>query len=638
MSEYWALSQDIGSEIESKIDGYRNNLRSLPLPDVWRNAFNAVNRALVHSGDILALGENGEYSGVYVNDYRSLTESKLNMVFAQSPKFDCKAVNTDFESQVSAELGNGLLEYYLRDKKLEKFIRKAITNAYQVYGKMYLIVEWDVNGGGEYGTNDETGSVIKEGDIAFRLAPPQLVACDYVAKSNEELEWHIVTRFVNKYELAAKYPQYADHIKSLNYEYMNEYYSLNPGLISHRPDNDTDLIAMNVLYHRPTNALPNGRLVEHVDGQVLIDTPFPYKKSPVLCITMNEIEDTIWAYTEAWDLLPLEKITNTMHSTITTNQSIWGVSSVIVPQGANINKTNLGGGAKVFDYKGNVEPKQFNVATSSPDTSNYADKIVNVKEKLLSVPSTRRGAPEASLKSGYSIALVSGMALENSLNVQVAYKDACTNAGELIISELQDFATVPRIAMIAGKSNHSYMKEFKGQDLDGITKVFVDLGSPLAASIAGRLELAQNYINMPPEWRDKWISIVNTGRVEHVVDESGSSELLLIQSENEYLQEGKPISAIIIENHDRHIEGHRKLLMNPEAKDNPQLVQSVLAHIQKHIDLKNSGNPMLDYAGNVQQPPLPPPGGQPPPMEQPLPPVNPIQQDMGNVELNALPQ
>ena len=115
-TEYWALSDEIGQEIENKIENFRNNLRMLPLMDVWRNAFNAVHRALSHMGDVLNIGENGEYSGVYVNDYRSLTESKLNMIFAQVPAFDCKAVNTDFEAQIAAQLGNGLLEYYMRDK------------------------------------------------------------------------------------------------------------------------------------------------------------------------------------------------------------------------------------------------------------------------------------------------------------------------------------------------------------------------------------------------------------------------------------------------------------------------------------------------------------------------------------------
>ena len=41
-TEYWALSDDIGQEIENKIENFRNNLRMLPLMDVWRNAFNAV--------------------------------------------------------------------------------------------------------------------------------------------------------------------------------------------------------------------------------------------------------------------------------------------------------------------------------------------------------------------------------------------------------------------------------------------------------------------------------------------------------------------------------------------------------------------------------------------------------------------
>ena len=173
------------------------------------------------------------------------------------------------------------------------------------------------------------------------------------------------------------------------------------------------------------------------------------------------------------------------------------------------------------------------------------------------------------------------------------------------------------------------MKEFKGKDLEAINRVFVDLGSPLAASIAGRVELAQNYINLPPEWRAQWINIINTGRAENVVEED-SAEILLIQSENESLQDGRTVKAIIIEDHVKHIRGHKKLLSNPEAKNNPQLVELVLNHIQEHIDLLNSGNPMLEFSTSTPQPP-------PPDMNQ-MPPANPIEAAGDNVNMPQMPQ
>ena len=171
------------------------------------------------------------------------------------------------------------------------------------------------------------------------------------------------------------------------------------------------------------------------------------------------------------------------------------------------------------------------------------------------------------------------------------------------------------------------MKEFKGSDLTPINRVFVDLGSPLAASMAGRMELAGNYINLPPEWRDQWINIINTGRVENVVEEN-SSEILLIKSENESLQDGKSVQAIIIEDHVKHIKGHKRLLSNPEAKQNAQLVELVLDHIQEHIDLLNSGDPMLEFSTSTPQQAPPPP---------PMPPANPVQDAAANVNMPQMP-
>lgn len=627
-NKYWALSENIGAEIENKLDVYERFVRATGLFELWVIAHDNLYKAMIHLGDIMQLGENGEYSGVYINNFKSLTESKLNMVFNQKLAYNCKAENTDYKSQVQTILANGLLQNYSKDKNMETFIKRTVGLAYQIYGEAFLLIDWDVNGGKEYGTT-ETGAIIKDGDVRFRICTPNLVCRDPLAKSNDSLFWNIVTTYENKYELAAEYPEHYDKICSLNYDYINDFYELGMNYTSTKSVSETDLVPVRNLFHMPNKTLPQGRLVKYVDGQVLLDTPMPYTDNPVVRATAGDVENSIFAYTEAWDLLPLQKIENVLHSTVTTNQATWGVTSIAVPQEANIEKTDLGGGLKTFTFSNGAEPKGFNPSQTNGEIFKYMEMIPAIMQKLISVPNVRRGAPEGNLKSGYAIALVNATALEESVQLQNAYTKVAEDAGLRVIHLLQDFASVPRVAMIVGKSNRTYMKEFTNEDIAGVSRVIVEIGNPLSATMAGKMELAEQYINLPPEMRDKWMSIVNTGRAEALVEED-TGELLLIQSENESLQNGKNPRVLIVDNHVEHIAGHLKLLSSPEAREDEEFTARVLDHVQQHIDFDQSGAPILQYATKTPPPPAAPQAASPempPPMETPpMTPTTPEQQ------------
>lgn len=631
MSEsYWALSENIGDEIVKQRDIYERYCRMSGRLTLWMNAHKAAYQAEFTDGELIALGENGEFTGVYVNEYRSLADSKLNMILAQKPAFQCRAVNTDYKSMAQTKLGNGLLEYYFKQKNLEDIVSNVVDGALKIYGEFFLVAEWDSAKGDEFAVS-ENDEIVKNGDLAFRLLSPALVARDSMARSNEELSWYITTRFENKYELAAKYPDKKDEIEKLTYDNMNEFYAIGRMSLTSIAITDTDLIPIHTLYHKPTLAVPNGRMVEYIDGVVLIDTPLPYRQIPIYRMAGTKRTDTIFGYTEFWDLLGMQKILNMLHSTAATNQSTWGVSSVLIPRGANVEKTDLGGGLKILQHNGDLKPEAFNLLNTSPEVYNYMSILSQVMEKQVSIPATRRGAPEASLKSGAALALVTSQALENSATLQKSYVQLLENLALGIINILQDFANVPRIAMIVGKSNREYMKEFVGEDLGSINRVMVDIGNPMTSTIAGRVELAENYMKLPPEFRDQWITIVTTGRTEPMVD-GDSSELLLVQSENEAMMDNGDVIALITDNHIAHNKGHATLLSSPEARKNPELVKLVLGHMMEHIKLAESGNPLL-YIDQPQQPPLMPPQGMPEQMNG----ANPIETEGANVDMPQMP-
>ena len=111
-------------------------------------------------------GESGELVNLPVNHYRNIGQNILTMVTATRPSFQARAVNTDLKSQIQTNLANGLLEYYMREKRLEGDLKRAVEYAI-VMGSGYIKMEWNATSGEIYDTiepvfekqfNPETGS------------------------------------------------------------------------------------------------------------------------------------------------------------------------------------------------------------------------------------------------------------------------------------------------------------------------------------------------------------------------------------------------------------------------------------------------------------------------------------------------
>jgi hypothetical protein len=135
----------------------------------------------------------------------------------------------------------------------------------------------------------------------------------------------------------------------------------------------------------------------------------------------------------------------------------------------------------------------------------------------------------------------------------------------------------------------------------------------LTKTTAGKVEVANQLLNTglitTPE---QYLQVVETGTLEPLV-EHDQAQLMLIREENEILSDGGQVMAIMTDKHDLHILEHSTVLSSPVVRQNPQVVQAALAHIQEHIDLAKTADPILMMMLK-QQPlaqPMPPPG--PPP-------------------------
>jgi hypothetical protein len=629
--------------LQEKINAWTTNLEANGYLDKLRMSWAAYHGAYytdVGTGHQITFGgTEGEITNLPVNHLRNIAQHILVMTTSTRPMMEARATNTDYKSLTQTVLANGLLDYYMREKRLERKLKDATEQAI-VFGSGYIKMSWNSTSGQMFDYNEETQTPIYEGDVEFI----NLSAFDVIQDNSKESgdiqhdhDWVVTRSWKNRYDLAAKYPELADEI--LNMPTKSETYRFR---FSGVGNNQTDDVAVYEFYHRRTECLPDGRYMLFLaDNVILYDGPMPYRNLPVYRIAPSDIIGTPYGYTSIFDLIPLQEGLNSLFSTVMSNQSAFGVQNIIVPRGADISIGELAGSLNVIECNMQVgKPEPLNLCSTPPEVFNFIKMLTSEMETLSGVNSVTRGNPEASLKSGNALALVQSMAIQFMSGLQASYVQLVEDIGTGLLTMLRDFAAVPRVAAILGKNNRSYMQEFKGDDLEYVNRVVVDIGNPLARTTAGRVQMAEQLLQMGAiKDANEYFTVIDTGTLG-VMTEGPQSQQLCIRGENEQLMAGKPAQAILTDQHKEHIMGHADVLSDPSLRLDQNLVKVVTDHIQQHINLLHTTDPnLLSLLGqqplapptqppntNVPSPQAPQPnGGARPPQGGPaaVPPANP---------------
>lgn len=560
-------------------------------------------------------GEMGELAQLPVNHYRNIAEHIINMISATRPTMECRSINSDYKSLSQTYIANGILDYYMREKKLENAIKK-VTEMAVVLGAGYLRMEWNATAGDEYDTDDETGQKVYQGEAEFSVLSPFDVVFDGT-KDGWDNDWLLVRTRKNRYDLIAKYPEHKERI--LQIPSISQIQSFRYVVFS---NDSTDDIYVYEFFHKKTESLPEGRYTMYVDTDVvLMDLSLPYRQIPIFRLAAAEFMGTPYAYSPMFDIYPIQEGINSLYSTILTNQSAFGVQNLFVKHGSDLDINSLEGSLNII--MGNEKPEPLQLTATPPEVFKFLEMLIQSAETISGVSSVTRGNPEASLKSGTALALVQSMSLQFISGLQNNYVKFVEDAGTALINILQDYASTPRTISVVGKSNMYMVKEFDKNDINAIGRVIVSVGNPLAKTTAGRVQMAEQLLQMGLITNTKqYLQIINTGEIEDAF-EGDFKELMNIKRENEFLMDGRgeQVYALYLDSHKEHIMEHRTLISDPDLRQNQKLVKEVMDHIQEHISMLRTVDPDLLLLTNQtplqnpnapQTPPGMPPQGGPP--------------------------
>lgn len=612
---YWAASDDIADHILKKKDNYHKFLKNSGILDELYKSFRMFygNSAI----DELSSGK----TVMTVNQYSSLVRSLHTLVTQNRPATEARAINTDHQSQAVCLMANGLLDYYMKEKKLEEHLKNACLMALFLR-EGWLTAEWNVNLGDPIAVDPDTQEPIKNGDVEYNTYS----ILDIIRPTRGESSWYIIRKQINKFDLIAQFPEKESEI--LNYHCsLEEQRKWSLSYIADTEEvNEDDNVELLVFYHSKTPALPEGRMVTQVGDTVLTDGPLPYNRPYVYAIKAMDAFQTAFGHSPAMDLIPLQDALDTCFSIALSNINSFGVGSLVSEKGSlQINQIK-DGLLHLEVSKGASAPQMLNMLQIPAEIFNFSEMLIKNQETISSVNSVARGNPPSQM-SGTAMALIAQQALTFSSSLQQSYNNLIENIGSATIELLQTYAKAPRVAQIAGKTKKSYVKQFTGKELEGVSRIVVDVANSFTKTTAGKVEVANNLLQsgliINPE---QYIQVVNTGNLEPLT-EHDTAQLMLIRSENEALSEGKPVPVLMTDDHSLHVLEHSAVLNDPEIRLNPQIIQPILQHIQEHIMQAQSMDPMLAQMLK-QQPLMSPQQAVPPPMPEQAPPI-----DMQNAPL-----
>jgi hypothetical protein len=591
---YFAANPDAkktASVLLNKADSWNNNVESTGYKEKLKAMWAAYHGCFYDSdGHKISFGgEQGELVQLPINQIRNFAQHILVMTTSNRPSMEARAANTDYKSLVQTTLANGILEYYMREKRLEKYLKDAVEYAI-VMGAGYIKMHWNATSGEMVDYIEDTKTPIYEGDIEFTNLSPFDVVVDGT-KEHQDHDWVLVRTYKNKFDLAAKYRAFEHKIKELQTKSEQE-----PFRISMQSfHEETDDVPVFEFYHKKTDSMPDGRYMMFLSEEIILhDSPMPYRVLPVFRIAPSNILGTPHGYSPLFDILPIQEAMNALYSTVLTNQSAFGVQNLWAKSGSNLNVTQLSGGLNLIES--NEQPVPLNLCNTPKEIFEFIKILGTVGETLTGVNSVARGNAESlgSNPSGTAMALIQSMALQFMSGLQQSYVALIEDVGSGIIKVLQDFAETPRLITIVGKSNRTYMKSFSNKDISQVSRVYVDVGNPLARTTAGRVQMASDLLQYAGEKINptQYITLINTGKLE-VMTEDIQHELFLIRAENEAIVDGEVPPVTILDDHRTHIGEHRSVLADPDLRKDPALVQRALEHIQLHIEQLRTGDPML---------------------------------------------
>lgn len=613
-------------EIWTRIEEYYNEMRRTGRMALYRNSYTNYYMGWIYRASLYRSGEQGELTRSFWNHERNLLRHLKVQTTQNKLAYKAQVLNSNSRSANLIEFANGLADHYTQstDYDLDGRGKQSVEDTL-VFAESSIVALWDRHKGNPMAQDPVTGQILRDGDMDYFNVTPLDHIINTSHQSRDQIQWRVVRRWVNKYDLSAMYPELADKIETFN-DSESSYATKLVSLVHH----DRETIPIFYFFHEKTPAVPQGRMLVMAEPEcVLEDGPLDYGDGqrgydhvPVYDNVVENMMGSPFGYSVAFDLIPLQQSLNELVSAVTSNNINFATQCVMAMKGANLQYQALATGMSFIEYDPKVgpngKPEALNLLHSQPETYQLIELIIKNMETIAGVNSMVRGNPEGDITSGQYAALVTVQSVLFNSGLQKSYARLMERLMTGTLRTIRKNMVGKKVARIVGQTSEPYLQEFTSADLADIESISVELINPMLQTPAGKMAMADTLMKTglikDPQ---QYLSVYTEGDLPQLYRRQ-ETQIKLIKQENEALLGGQCPEVAITDNHVAHILEHTVIFDTIEARLNPNArhVVAAMQHVQLHMNKLLGGmdprngriegpiNPVL--AGIIGDPTLPP--------------------------------
>ena len=625
--KYWLGDPDVEKVVQKRMENHKSWAlwSSNPVSQAWvRNTLAYYSHVLdPNSWDtsLVFQGDQGELVKMLVPQARSIVRQTITLITAQKLSFKALAKSEGRDVMNDVRLADGICNDTVEKQRLDTKGELLLENTL-VLGGGFTKTTWDTSLGDPWAASE--GVLVHKGGVDISIHSPMDVYYEYKMGDWQKMDWVEVRVKKNKWDLIAQYPELEDELMKV--PTVQDFHGIN--IYNSQQTVKDDYIWCYELYHKPTPAMPAGRMIFYAsDKAVFYDGQNEYGCIPVEPCIPEQCSGAFLGVPFFSSLLPMQEMLDICFSAIGTNNANLGVQNVTIPRGAAISVEQIQGMNWISytpqNIQGGGKPEPLQLVQSAPETFKFIDLLHSHLQQVGNSSPALRGNPPPGVTSGTAFATLSANAIEFMKGTSKAYFACMKNTMEHAINANRKFAKIPQEVAMRGKTSLAQVREYTGKDLDNIHSISITLQNPLMQTMAGRIEISDKLmssglITTPQDY----FTILEGGDLTNLTDNK-TTENDLVMSENELLADGKEVFALWSDNHPYHIHKHKKLLDDPNVRFYSDKIEVIQAHIMEHSQLAQTTDPMLYQMAQTGQmpemqpqmmgaPPPPPNGSRPP--------------------------
>lgn len=554
-------------------------------------------------------GEQGELVRMVVPQARTLVKQYVSVITKQRFNWEALTDIDDANPLQTAKIGKALANDVWQKQNMDLRTETAAERC-AVLGHVFGSCTWNEMGGEPVGVRPDGEGLQYTGALEMDIHDPHDIVFDWSIENEKNIDWVVIKRVRNRWSYVARYPELKDQITSI--PSVKETRQTMPNLNFLSRYESSDMIYVYEFYHKPTPALPRGRMTIYASGQcVFEDGENPYGQIPGRFLKFEQIIGTGLGYPLLSNLLPAQELLDHSFSVISTNQQATGVQSVLVPKGADISVNDIKGLSFISYTPANAEgggkPEPLQLTSTPPEVFQFLNTCSQYMSNVSMITETLRGQPPANVTSGAMAATLAANAMEFLNSASKALTIWCEEMVNIAIQNFKIFASEEQILDITGEGSVSYVKQFKADDLQSLRQIKIRTQSPLMNTVAGRLQfgdsLLQSGLIKNPQ---QYLNLIEGAPVENLFDDD-YSENMAIQAEIDALTEGRPVIPMMTDNHPMFIKAYKKILYNPHIRTQSEITQMIVQLMMERITMEQQLDPMLKALLRGEE--LPPPAG-----------------------------